>query len=224
MRGARPFSSLRAAVILGFFVVALSASARERIWLTPEHFDELHVVLAADAPEPEQIAAARFVAHWKLATGVDISQSAEASSGTNVWIGSAALKAFLQSASAETGESIVRTLPGALVLAGGGARATLAAEWAFFEKFLGARAFAPDVLKIPKPERGIPEIDWRGRPAFEYRDTNARPFLTDPWFASLNDLNGQWSNVPDRFGGHIGFVHGLEGHGHTFHQFVSPDE
>jgi hypothetical protein len=226
----------RLVIVLGFCAAGLSAHA-DRAWLPPEQFDQLHLVVSADAPEPEQIAARRFAEHWRLTTGFEPAQSSEAVAGAvNVWIGSAAQRAFpaefeKRRPSADGG--FVLTLPrgaakpgGArdLILAGGGPRGTLAAEWTFFERFLGARVFAPGVMRFPKPEGGIPHVDYRYEPPFEYRDTNYRVFLENPWFASLNTLNGQWTNVPERLGGHIGFVHGLPGFGHTFHDFVNPDE
>ncbi len=223
-------------VLVGLCVAGLPAHA-ERSWLPLEQFDRLHVVLAADAPEPEQIAARRFVEHWRLSTGVTLQQSSgPVAGGVNVWIGSAAQRAFPAEFAARNPTadgSFILTLPrrgakdGAasdLILAGGGPRGTLSAEWGFFERFLGARAYAPGVLKFPEPRDGIPFIDWRDEPVFEYRDTNYRAFMENPWLASLNGLNGQWSNVPERLGGHIGFVHGLAGHGHTFHHFVNPEE
>ncbi len=219
-------------------MAAFSLPARaDRVWVFNDRFQDFHVVVSPSAPEPELLAARRFVEHWRLTTDFEIQSSAEAVTGAvNVWIGSAAQRAFPEEFAVRKlspNGALILTLPRRsssdataydLLLAGGGPRGTLVAEWAFFERFLGARAYAPGILHFPKPHAGIPAIDWQKEPVFEYRDSNYRAFLENPWLASLNDLNGQWSNVPDRFGGHIGFVHGLAGHGHTFHHFVSPDE
>ncbi|MEQ1887458.1 MAG: DUF4838 domain-containing protein, partial [Bryobacteraceae bacterium] len=217
-------------------VIAARPAAATSFWISADQFERLHVVVGADDSEPEQIAARRFAEHWRLTTGFTPTQSNEAMVGSvNVWIGDAVRRAF----PAEFGRRVsstegcfILTLAskdrsggqGDLLIAGGDPRGTLRAEWAFFERFLGARAYAPGVLKFPAPRKGIPSIDWRDEPDFEYRDTNYRAFLNNPWLASLNDLNGQWSAVPERFGGHIAFVRGLAGHGHTFHDFVNPEE
>ncbi len=219
-------------------VVILGAwcAAADRLWLSSEAFSQLHIVLSADAPESERVAATRFTEHWRQLTGAEVTQSGDAAAGAvNVWFGSAVQRVFPSEFSDRAPNAdgcFVLTLPAQadvpgiahLLLAGGGPRGTLYAEWIFFERFLGVRAFAPGIIEYPKDTQAIPQIDWRYEPPFEYRDTNQREFLQAPWLASVNTLNGQWSALPDRLGGHIGFVHGLVGHGHTFHHFVNPEE
>lgn len=213
--------------------VCVSAGAQG---IAVKQFEHFHVVLAADTPEPEQVAATRFIEHWRQTSGFEPTQSTEPiPEAVNVWIGSAAQQAFPADFSRRNPTAdgcFVLTLPARdgipgvahLLTAGGGPRGTLYAEWSFFERFLGVRAYAPGFIHYPKRTDDIPRIDWRYEPPFEYRDSNYREFLVAPWLASVNHLNGQWSAVPERLGGHIGFVHGLVGHGHTFHNFVNPEE
>jgi len=226
----------RTAISIGFCLAICLGAAADRVWLQPELHANLHIVVAEDTPESEQIVARRFIEHWRASTGVEVEQSTGPSAeGYNVWIGSAAKSAFPAEFAARAPSAdgcFVLTLParagipgaGHLLLAGGGPRGTLYAEWIFFERFLGVRAYAPGLIQYPPVENAIPHIDWRFEPPLEYRDTNQREFLETQWLASVNHLNGQWSALPERLGGHIGFVHGLVGHGHTFHHFVNPEE
>lgn len=223
---------------IGFLLcVATGANAlTQRDWLPQDDLAHVHVVLSADASEPEQVAAHRFREHWLGVAGFKVSESSEPMpDAVNVWIGSAVERTFPAEFAARNPTAdgcFVLTLSaraglhgtGHLLLAGGGPRGTLYAEWSFFERFLGVRAFAPGLIDYPKLVSGISHIDWRYEPPFEYRDTNYRAFLQTPWLASVNHLNGQWSALHERLGGHIGFVHGLAGHGHTFHHFVNPEE
>lgn len=231
------FRSLPHTLTAVFACLVISAPAiADQQWISPEQFSEVHVVLPPESSESERIAAHRFQEHWIGLTGLEISESTEPRPDTvNLWIGSAAQRAFPAEFAARNPTAdgcFVLTLPardsipGAahLLLAGGGPRGTFYAEWSFFERFLGVRAFAPGFIHYPKPAESIPYIDWSYEPPFEYRDTNYRAYLQAPWLASVNHFNGQWSALPERLGGHIGFVHGLVGHGHTFDHFVNPEE
>lgn len=111
-----------------------------------------------------------------------------------------------------------------LVITGKTDRGTLYGVYEFLREYLGVRWFSPDVIHIAPQPDFLPEIDHRYVPPFAYRDVSARVFTHAPGFAAIHGLNGMWSGVPARLGGHVGYVGGKSAFGHTFHHFVSPGE
>lgn len=207
-------------------------------WLTPEDYDKLHVVASLDMSEPEQYAVRRFRMHWSGLTGHEPTLGPRPDpSKVNVWIGAYGLAGFPQhidvSGLSQDGY-VMRTIGRRdgvtpdndgrhLLLAGGGDRGTLYAEWAFFEQYAGARLFGPDLLRWPDAPASFPTIDDQYDPPFWYRDVSYRPFMEYPWVANFNRLNGYWSRVPKRWGGRIRYVGGASMFAHTFHKFVDPE-
>jgi len=69
-------------------------------------------------------------------------------------------------------ESVLRTVPGGLILTGGRPRGTLYAVYTFLEDALGCRWYTPWCEKVPsRPACSIPSLNRRVSPAFSYRDT-----------------------------------------------------
>ena len=210
-----------------------SIAAADAPWIKQDDYDSLHLVVRDGADAAESTAARRFRMRWTTLAGFEPTLSNDARPGAvHVWIGGAARAAFpaiVASYSLSQDGFAIRThidsLGRHLLLFGGGDRGMLYAEWEFFERCMGAKAIGPLGIVWPDPPPAeILPIDFRCEPPFEYRDTNFSAYLEQDWLANANRLNGQWTALPDAQGGHIGFVHDLEGYGHTFHDFVNPDE
>lgn len=229
----------RIRVLAGVFLAVSASVFAERPWLEPPDYGKLHVVAALDMSVPEQYAVRRFRMHWEGLTGhrPTIGPAADAAK-VNVWVGTLGLNKFpepIEVSELSKDGFVIRTLGVPddatmgrdgrhLLLAGPGDRGTLYAEWAFFERYAGVRLFGPDLLDWPdEPPEAIPPIDIRYDPPFWYRDISYRPFMQYPWIAHFNRLNGHWSRVPQRWGGHIRYTGGRAGFAHTFHNFVDPD-
>lgn len=219
--------------------------ADDDAWLTPDRYDELHVVVKDTAPASKHFGVDRFREYWEKVTGFPVSQSESPEDGrVNVWLGDDAEGFFSETALAGLGDDgfVIRTssgrperaprsLPGDflattrhLAIAGGPKRGVMYGVVQFIEDYLGVRWLTPDVTHIPKAPESIPALDVRFVPAFSYRDVSYRSFVHHADFAVFHRLNGFWSNVPPELGDHISYARGWPGLGHTFYLFVPPDE
>ena len=77
---------------------------------------------------------------------------------------------------------LFRVADGHLIIAGGRPRGTLYGVYWLLEKHLGCRWFTPDTTVIPKhPTVSLPELDFVGAPAYEYREPVMHPAGSGWW-------------------------------------------
>jgi hypothetical protein len=117
-------------------------------------------------------------------------------------------------------ELVMRVKGGRLLLAGGRPRGTLYAVYHFLQDQCGVRWWAPWATTIPhRSSLRVPNLDVRGRPAFEYREPYWFAGFEPQWKAH-NGANGQSHEIPDALGGCIKY----KGFCHTFYPLVPPDK
>ena len=101
-------------------------------------------------------------------------------------------------------------------------RGTLYGVYGLLEDYLGCRFLTPEVEKIPRRSGlALPELDVTRIPPLEYRETFWHGPEMNPLFAVKRGLNGSiFNNYPEKVGGGIQYYY----FGHSFFQYVSPDE
>lgn len=180
------------------------------------------VVVAVDAPEPEQCAAAELAHHLHLVTGGDFPVTTDARKAPcRLLVGEGAARLADPRFSAsrlDDEELLLKTVGRDLILAGGRPRGTLYAVYTFLEDVVGCRWWTPQAHHIPaKPTLIVKRLNRRIRPTFEYRE----PFWFagfDPEWAARNRCNGISAGGDAGHGGkhvYCGFVH-------TFYELIPP--
>jgi len=180
------------------------------------------IVVARDAPEPEQHAAAELALFLQQITGADfrIVNHPETGKGS-LLVGPEAARLAVPEFSADgLGPEgiVVKTAGESLVLAGGRLRGTLYAVYTFLEDQLGCRWWSSTESTIPKrSELELDSVDSRYVPPLEYRS----PFWFDAFdgdWAARNKCNGHAHRLDAKRGGR----HVYEGFVHTFYSLISP--
>jgi len=181
------------------------------------------IVLAADATEPEQHAAAELSEFLAQITGAKFETAASASTrnAAHIFVGPGAAKQADPDFTADglgADGIVIRTVGGNLILAGGRPRGTLYAVYTFLEDHLGCRWWSSKVSTIPKkPTIDVPELNIRYVPALEYRE----PFWFDAFdgdWAARNKSNGNSERIDAKRGG----KHIYQGFVHTFYPLIPP--
>ena len=181
------------------------------------------IVLAADASEAEQHAAAELSEFLTQITGAKFETTATASSlnSAHILVGPGAAKQADPDFTTDglgTDGIVIRTVGNNLILAGGRPRGTLYAVYTFLEDHLGCRWWSSKVSTIPKnPTIDVPELNIRYVPALEYRE----PFwfdAFDPDWAVRNKSNGNSERLDAKRGG----KHTYQGFVHTFYPLIPP--
>lgn len=210
-----------------YLITSLALVAQESPgtqWVNQTDYGHFSIVVAQTASPSQHYAAAQFKEYWFKCTGHDIPIGATPGSPVVVWIGADGLPSELRDKvrldGLEPDGLHIRTVGRNLLIIGGRQRGTMYGVFEFFQRFMGVRWLTPDFTHIPEAPAKLPNIDYRYVPPFEWRDINYRPF-SDPHFAAVHRLNGQFPKLPESMGGHLPFANGF---GHTFHSFVSPDE
>lgn len=213
------------------------AAYEKDAWVTSQAYPDFHVVVSASASLSEKFAASEFCTYWKKTTGHEIFSSTQpATKKVNVWIGLEGIPPYLLDGILldEFGDEdfLLRTRNRGdtrrihsdhLFILGGKKRGTLYGVYEFFESVMGVRWLTPEYTWIPTPPREfIPVQDFAYSPTFEYRETNYRAFVQNPYFALVHRLNGHALDIPENWGGHLAYTEA--GYAHTFHHFVSPSE
>ena len=222
---------------MGLVMGVAHHACADPVWAWSSEYSRFHIVLSENAHPAEQKAAEWFQRHWKTTTGhrLDISDKPRPRH-INVWIGMTD-NPYADPATAPKNDGVImRTVSRAnrmnqvgdpedrnLILYGGSPRGSVYAVWEFFKQQMGMRWLALDAFRVPLPPETLPTINFRHEPPFWYRDISYRAYVSTPWKASQGRVNGFWSRLDEEYGGHISYVGGFEGAGHTFHLFVSPD-
>ena len=113
----------------------------------------------------------------------------------------------------------IKTLPDALILAGGRPRGSLYAVYTFLEDAVGVRWWTSSESTVPrKPTLRIPDLDTSYCPKLLYREAYYRDPLDNSSFAARMKLNGHMSSIPESLGGHYTII----GWCHTSYEFLPP--
>ncbi|MFQ6035359.1 MAG: DUF4838 domain-containing protein [Sedimentisphaerales bacterium] len=203
---------------------ARSQAAPAQVTIAENGLAKVVIVVAADAPEPEQHAAAELANFLRQITSAKFEiVHPPAPDMPRLLVGLTAAKLAIADLSTDGLGSdgiIIRTVGNDLVLAGGHPRGTLYTVYTFLEEHIGCRWWSSKVSTIPKkPTIKVGPLDVRYVPALEYRE----PFWFDAFdgdWAVRNKCNGHRHRLDTKRGG----KHIYEGFVHTFYQLIPPDK
>jgi hypothetical protein len=182
------------------------------------------IVVAADAPEPEQHAARELAGFLGQITGATFELASQKNPDAScILVGPAAAQWADEQFSADglgAEGIIIRTIGDDLILAGGRPRGTLYAVYTFLEDQLGCRWWSSTESTIPqRPAVSVDEVNVRYVPVLEYRS----PYWSDAFdgdWAARNKCNGQGHRLDAQHGG----KHIYEGFVHTFYPLIPPEK
>jgi hypothetical protein len=180
------------------------------------------IVIAEDAGEPEQHAAAELADFLEQITGAEFEVvTPPAAESPRLLVGPKAAKLAEPDFTVEglgTDGIIIRSVGNDLILAGGYPRGTLYAVYTFLEDELGCRWWSSSESTIPnEPTLIVNKLNIRYVPALEYRE----PFWFDAFdgdWAVRNKSNGNRPRLDEKRGG----KHTYEGFVHTFYPLIPP--
>jgi len=212
---------IRLVCVLSILFVALPLSA---ITISNGGEAKAIIVIAADAPEPEQYAAKELATFLGRITGAEFELAGEEKRGVScIFVGPAAARwadnQFLTDGLGAEG-IVSRTIEDDLILAGGRPRGTLYAVYTFLEDELGCRWWSSTESTIPRrPSLAVDTIDVRYVPPLEYRSPYWFDAFDGDW-AARNKCNGQGHRLNSIHGG----KHVYEGFVHTFYPLIPPEK
>jgi len=200
------------------------ASKQEPMLIAEDSAAKAVIVIAQDAPEPEQHAAAELANFLGQITSAKFEIThPPAPDMPRLLVGPKAAKLAISDFSTDGLGSdgiFIRTVGNDLILAGGHPRGTLYAVYTFLEDHLGCRWWSSEVSAIPNnPTIKIGPLDVRYVPLLEYRS----PFWFDAFdgdWSVCNKCNGHAHRLDAKRGGR----HIYEGHVHTFYRLIPPEK
>jgi hypothetical protein len=180
------------------------------------------IVIAEDASEPEQHAAAELAEFLEQITGAEFEVvSPPAADSPRLLVGAEAAKLAEPDFSTEglgTDGVVIRRVGDDLILAGGNPRGTLYAVYTFLEDELGCRWWSSSESTIPnKPTLKVDNLDIRYVPVLEYREPYWFDAFDSDW-AVRNKSNGNRPKLDEKHGGN----HTYQGFVHTFNPLIPP--
>lgn len=182
------------------------------------------IVVAVDAPEPEQHAASELADFLRQITGAEFEITHPPAAGkSRLLVGPEAARladpGFSTNGLGSDG-IIIRRVGDDLILAGGHPRGTLYAVYTFLEDYVGCRWWSSTVSTIPrKPTIRLRPANIRYVPPLEYRSAFWFDAFDGDW-AVRNKCNGHAHRLDAKRGG----KHIYEGHVHTFYRLIPPDK
>jgi len=217
-----PKFTLLASLALALLIASSPAFAN--VVLAVRGSAQARIVLAPDASETEQTAAAELGLFLHIVTGGDFPATTDAAGkGGRLLVGAGAARLAKTSFDASAlvpEEIVVRTSGDDLILAGGGPRGTLYAVYTFLEDVVGCRWWTRTASFMPwKRSLSLDPIDIRFKPPLEYRE----PFwytAFEPVWAARNKANGVSAGGDEEHGGHQIY----EGFVHTFYSLIPPEK
>lgn len=206
------------------FVFVLGLSRAQALTIAEQGRATAVIVLADDASEPEQYAAAELSNFLGQITGADFKiVTTVPDDVTRLLVGPGAARVALPDFTTRGLGSdgiVIKTVGHDLVLAGGEPRGTLYAVYTFLEDELDCRWWSSRVSTIPRNASiQVGALDVRYVPVFEYREPYWFDAFDSDW-AVRNKSNGNRPMLDVKRGGnHIyyGFVH-------TFNQLIEPQK
>ena len=180
------------------------------------------IVIAEDASEPEQHAAAELAEFLEQITGAEIEVvSPPAVDSPRLLVGTEAAKLAKPDFSTDglgTDGIVIRRAGNDLILAGGHPRGTLYAVYTFLEDELDCRWWSSSESTIPnKPTLKVGNLDFRYVPVLEYREPYWFDAFDSDW-AVRNKSNGNRPKLDEKRGGN----HTYQGFVHTFFPLIPP--
>ena len=214
----------KAVLLIGVIVLGLTAVQVHGVTIAENGVAEAVIVIAPDAPQPEQHAAGELANFLSQITGAKFDIVPPPAAGkTRLLVGPQAAKLAAPDFSADglgAEGIIIRSAGDDLILAGGYPRGTLYAVYTFLEEQLGCRWWSSTESTIPKkPTLQVANLDVRYVPVLEYRSPYWFDAFDGDW-AARNKCNGQAHRLDDERGGR----HIYEGFVHTFYPLVSPEK
>lgn len=205
-------------------ILALCSSLGAAITISRNGQTTAVIVVAPDASEPEQYAAAELARFLGQIAGGEFKVQNEGNKESScIFVGPGAAKwADTQFSTDGLGAEgiVLRTVGDDLILAGGRPRGTLYAVYTFLEDQLGCRWWSSTESKIPRKRMiVVDKLDIRYVPPLEYRS----PFWTDAFdgdWSARNKANGQSHRLEAKHGG----KHIYEGFVHTFYPLIPPEK
>lgn len=205
-------------------ILALCSSLGAAITISRNGQATAVIVVAPDASEPEQYAAAELAKFLgQIAGGEFKTQNDENKESSCIFVGPGAAKwADAQFSADGLGAEgiVIKTVGDDLILAGGRSRGTLYAVYTFLEDQLGCRWWSSTESKIPRKRMiVVDKLDIRYVPPLEYRS----PYWTDAFdtdWSVRNKANGQQHRLEAKHGG----KHIYEGFVHTFYPLIPPEK
>ncbi len=206
-----------------FFLTACALTAPGELTLAQNGVSPYTIVIAAEAPAPDQTAAKELQSFVKQVTGAELPIAASAPAGRpRLVVGDGpAFRALCPETNlAKLGHDgiVIRTVGQDLVLAGRAPRGTLYAVYSFLEDTVGCRWWTSTESTIPqRPTLTIPAQNVNYAPALRCREA----FYKDAFqgvFAARCKFNGHFEQVPPEYGGHYRIL----GWCHTFDQLLPP--
>ncbi|NUQ61320.1 MAG: DUF4838 domain-containing protein [Pirellulales bacterium] len=193
-----------------------------------------HYVVLPAQPAPEETYAAAVLRDFvSLATGTAMPQTTEGDrpplQGYGIYLGNTRRAAMegVELSRLPSEEWRHLTCGRDIVLAGGSPRGTAYAVYEFIERHLGGAWLDPWTRYAPRcPERRIPRLDTRGRPAFAIR-TLYNPFPSPADDGTLSQSQDFCAFNKVNSGGqarHGGAIVQIPPGGHTFGRFIPIDE
>lgn len=218
------WSSLCFALVL--VAAGLAAAPAGAITLSRDGKTEYVIVTSRNPTPPEKTAANLLAETLGKVTGARFAVRAEhevASGAPQILVGvsrsARALARDVEWSGLQADEIVIRTTGDKLLLAGGLPRGTLYAVYTFLEDTVGCRWWTGTEELIPhRPTLAIGAQDIRYAPRFRSREAFYRFPNEDPLFASRLKLNGHFPQIPENYGGHMGFI----GFVHTFYGWIPP--
>jgi hypothetical protein len=182
------------------------------------------IVVAADASESEQHAAAELADFLGQVTGATFEISHASVAGKSCLLVGPQAARLVDADFSTDGLGaegvIIRTVGDNLILAGGYPRGTLYAVYTFLEENLGCRWWSSKVSTIPKkPMLDVGELNVRYVPPLEYRESFWYDAFDGDW-AVHNKCNGNSERLDAKRGG----KHTYAGFVHTFYSLIPPDK
>lgn len=180
------------------------------------------IIIAPDASEPEQHAAAELADFLHQITGGKFETTYGFAPGkSRILVGLKAARLAVPNFSSEglgNDGIVIRTIGNDLILAGGEPRGTLYAVYTFLEEHIGCRWWSSKASTIPKkPTLTVGKLNIRYVPPLEYRESFWFDAFDGDW-AVRNKCNGNSERLDAKRGG----KHSYQGFVHTFFPLIPP--
>ena len=204
-------------------VVLCAGMVRAEVRIAQDGKAQAAIVVAANASEPEQHAAAEL-AHFlgEITGGTFEIVNKPKTDRSNLFVAPETALRARAGGSGELGSDgiVIKTVGNNLFLSGGLPRGVLYAVYTFLEDELGCRWWSSKASTIPsKPTVTVGDIDVRHAPPLEYREPYWYDAFDGDW-AVRNKCNGQGARVDAKRGG----KHVYQGFVHTFFPLIPPDK